>query len=242
MTSPIRILTLPGVTQRRLAGSSVMGTRLSTGADMRVTGSLDGRAVVCVNGGQGRDAPGTWSASLEWLVARLAAQFPALGFAEVRYRIKSWNRLGMCVEDTLAALEAAVEEGSERCCLLGFSMGGAVAVGAAAHPAVTTVIGLAPWMPERLSLDSLDDRRFAVIHGQLDRYLPGIPGVSPSNSRRGFDRAVARGIEGTYTLLEGAVHGLALRAPWGTPLPLPRARRWAELVADELSRFQASAA
>src|SRR5688500_12623184 len=70
---------------------------LETGADMRLTGPADERAVVCVNGGQGRDVPGTWSATLEWLVGRLAPAFPGLGFAEVRYRIKSWSRLGMCV-------------------------------------------------------------------------------------------------------------------------------------------------
>lgn len=213
---------------------------IASGAEMRVTGPLEGRAVVCVNGGQGGEVPGTWSASLEWLVGRLAPRFPELGFAEVRYRVKSWRRMAMCVEDALAAVDEAVARGARSCCILGFSMGGAVAVGAAAHPAVTTVLGLAPWLPERLSLDTLDGRRFAVIHGQLDRYLPGIPGVSPTNSRRGFERAKSLGIEGTYTILEGAVHGLALRAPWGTPLPLPRARRWAELVADELERFQAS--
>ncbi|MGH3046471.1 MAG: hypothetical protein ACRDNC_05615, partial [Gaiellaceae bacterium] len=73
--------------------------RLSTGAEMRVTNPLDGLAVVCVNGGQRGDVEGTWSASLEWLVRRLAPDFPGLAFAEVRYRIKSWNRLEMCVED-----------------------------------------------------------------------------------------------------------------------------------------------
>ena len=58
---------------------------LSTGAELRVTGPTDRLAVVCVNGGQGSEVEGTWSASLEWLVRRLAPQFPALGFAEVRY-------------------------------------------------------------------------------------------------------------------------------------------------------------
>jgi hypothetical protein len=49
------------------------------------------------------------------------------------------------------------------------------------------------------------------------------------------------GVEGDYTLIPGAVHGVALRAHWGRPVPLPRAGTWARLVADELSRFQASA-
>ena len=79
--------------------------RLGSGAELRVTGPLDApAAVVCVNGGQAAEVEGTWSASLEWLVRRLAPRFPALAFAEVRYRIKSWNKLDWCVEDARAAV------------------------------------------------------------------------------------------------------------------------------------------
>lgn len=204
---------------------------------MRATGSLEELAVICVNGGHGRDVPGTWSATLEWLVERLAPELPGLGFAEVRYRVKSWNGLGMCVEDAVAALEAA---GARRALLLGFSMGGAVAIRAASHPAVRTVLGLAPWIPDRLDLSGLAGRRLVVLHGGWDRSLPGVPGVSPSSSRRGFERARAHGIEGSYKLIPRALHPIAVRAPWGAAVPLPRAGRWAELVANELERFQAS--
>lgn len=207
---------------------------LPTGAGCRVRGPAGADAVVCMNGGQRAEVPGTWSASLEWLVGRLAPRLPALRFAEVRYRIKSWTRLELCVEDALAAIDAA---GGRRTLLLGFSMGGAVAARAAAHPSVVEVLGLAPWLPERLGLESLDGRRLTVLHGALDRYLPGIPGVSPSNSRAGFERARSRGVEGTYTLIPGALHGIAVRAPWGGTVPLPRARRWEHLVAEQLARF-----
>ena len=96
---------------------------LRTGAELRLTG--DGPvAVVCVNGGQPSEVEGTWSASLEWLVRRLAPRFPELLFAEVRYRIKSWKQLGMCVEDARAAVR---EVGAARTLMLGFSMGGGVA-------------------------------------------------------------------------------------------------------------------
>ena len=211
--------------------------QLSTGAELRVTGPADRLAVVCVNGGQGSEVEGTWSASLEWLVRRLAPEFPALGFAEVRYRIKSWKRLDWCVADARAAV---VEVGAPRVLLLGFSMGGAVAVQAAVEPTVDTVVGLAPWLPDRLSLEPLRGHRFAVIHGQLDRWLPGIPGVSAASSRRGFERARSLGVEGDYTLIPGALHGIAFRA--GTrALPLPRAKSWARHVAAELERFQADA-
>ena len=66
------------------------------------------------------------------------------------------------------------------------------------------MLGLAPWIPERLSLDGLRGKRLDVLHGAWDRYLPGIPGVSAASSRRGFERARALGIDGTYTLIRGA--------------------------------------
>jgi len=209
---------------------------LPTGADLRVTGSRP-LAVVCVNGGQGAEVPGTWSATLEWLVRRVSPGLPGLRFGEVRYRIKSWKRLDLCIEDARAAVE---ELGGERTLLLGFSMGGAVSVAAADEPSVEAVLGLGPWIPDRLDVSPLRGKRLVVIHGSLDRWLPGIPGVSPSSSRRGFERAVAAGADGTYTTIPGAVHGIAVRTPTGRVVPLPRARRWAELVGSELARFQSS--
>ncbi len=181
--------------------------------------------------------PGTWSASLEWLVERLAPQFPELEFVEVRFRIKSWRRLDECAEDALAAIELS---GAQRTLLLGFSMGGAVAIKAAHHPTVEEIVGLAPWIPDRLGLANLQGKRLTVLHGQLDRYLPGIPGVSAASSRRGFERALQAGATGEYRLIRGGLHGVALRAHWGRPIPLPRAKRWGELVAAELHRFQAA--
>lgn len=207
---------------------------------MRLTGTVRQHAVVCVNGGSGRDVPGTWSASLEWLVRRLASRFPELEFLEVKFRIKSWNRLDMCAEDCRSAIEEAVDSGAREVLLLGFSMGGAVAIKSADHPSVKTVLGLAPWIPDRLGLSTLRGRRLIVIHGALDRYLPGVPGVSPASSKRGFERAQREGVEGTYTLVSGAIHPIAVRAPWGGVLAMPRARRWAELAGAELERFQAS--
>ncbi|MGD0167646.1 MAG: hypothetical protein ABSC51_10250 [Gaiellaceae bacterium] len=207
--------------------------KLSTGAELRLSGGDGSLTVVCMNGGQRAEVEGTWSATIEWLLERLHPHFPEIRFAELRYRIKSWRRFDGCIDDACAAIEAV---GGERTLLLGFSMGGGVAVAAASEPSVETVVGLAPWIPPRLPLDGLRGRRFSVIHGTLDRPIPGIPGVSPRHSRAGFERARALGVEGDYTLIPGAVHGIALR-PFGLGLvPLPRARRWAELVAAELDR------
>jgi pimeloyl-ACP methyl ester carboxylesterase len=212
--------------------------RLATGAEMRVTGTGSRATVICVNGGQAREVEGTWSASVEWLVRRLAGELPELAFAEVRYRVKSWKRLDWCIEDARAAID---ETAPAPTIFLGFSMGGAVAIAAAGAPGIRGVVGLAPWIPHALDLDPLDGKELVVLHGALDRWLPGIPGVSPTSSRRGFERARARGVQGTYVLVRGGVHGIALRSPWGTLVALPRAERWAELVGRELRRLGSSA-
>ena len=211
--------------------------RLASGAELRLTGPTDGAAVVCVNGGQRAEVEGTWSASLEWLVRALAPRFPELGFAEVRYRIKSWNRLDLCVEDARAAIR---ETGALRMLILGFSMGGAVGISAADEPGVEVVLGLAPWIPEQLSLDPLRGRRLSIVHGGLDRPLPGIPGVHARSSRRAFARAGELGVEGEYHTIPGAFHGIAVRGRRERTIPLPRAGAWARLVAHELERFEGS--
>ena len=206
---------------------------LPTGAEMRISGD-GGPAVVCVNGGQAAAATGTWSATIEWLVARLAPRFPGLRFAEVRYRIKSWRHLDECIADARAAID---ELGAPRTLLLGFSMGGAVSISCAAEPSVQGVLGLAPWIPDRLSVEPLRGKRLRVLHGSLDRALPGVPGVSSELARRGFERATSLGVDGELTVIGGAVHGVALRAPWGGLVPLPRAQRWLELASGEVERF-----
>jgi pimeloyl-ACP methyl ester carboxylesterase len=201
-------------------------------ADVRVRGPKTGPAVICLNGGRAKPVEGTWSASVEWLVGRLAPQFPQLRFAEVKYRIKSWNRFESCREDAREAIERL---DAERTLLLGFSMGGAVAISVADDPRVEGVLGLAPWIPDELHLEPLRGRRLDVVHGSLDRPLPGLPGVSAAGSRRGFERAQALGVPGTYTLVRGALHAIALRS--GKPVPLPRAGTWAKHVAGHLDVF-----
>jgi pimeloyl-ACP methyl ester carboxylesterase len=196
-------------------------------------------AVVCVNGGQAAAVPGTWSASIEWLVGRLAPRFPELQFVELRYRVKSWNRLESCVADARAVLAAT---DAERILLLGFSMGGAVAVSVARDPRVEGVVGLAPWLYDQLDVSPVAGKRLDVLHGSLDRRLPGVPGVSPVLSRRGYERALRAGAEGDYALIPGALHAVALRAPWGAPTPLPRAGAWRRAVATRLEFFAGRAA
>lgn len=214
-----------------------MSFALATGAEARWTGTPGPCAVVCVDGGTAAEVPGTWSASVEWLVRRVAPRHPSLAFLEVRYRVKSWRHIDGCIEDARAGIAAARDAGASRIALLGFSMGGAVAVHVADDPAVSTVIALAPWLYPELDVTPLEGRRFAVVHGSLDRGLPGVPGVRPELSLRGYERALARGIETQRTVIRGALHPIALRVPWGATVPMPRAGRWAQLVGAELELF-----
>ncbi len=122
--------------------------------------------------------------------------------------------------------------------MLGFSMGGAVGIATADEPNVEGVLGLAPWIPDRLDLRTLRGKRLDVLHGSLDRWLPGVPGVSPAGSLAGYERARALGVDGTYALIERGVHGVALRG--GSRLvPLPRASAWEAAVAARLETFAA---
>ena len=191
---------------------------------------------MCVNGGTAAEVPGTWSASIEWLVRGLADRFPQVGFLEVRYRIKSWQRLELCVEDCRAALDAAREAGAERLALLAFSMGGAVAVQNAATPDIEALVGVNPWLPPQLDLSPLAHKRLAIVHGALDAPLPGIPGVKPSMSAAAAARASALGADVTREVVAG-FHAVAFRRRDGGLLPVPGARRFDAFVQRELQGF-----
>jgi hypothetical protein len=209
---------------------------LSSGTEARIRNEGAPRAAVLVNGGTARRVPGTWSATSEWFAERLAGRFPGVAFVEVRYRTKSWHELPSCFEDA----EAAVELVGRPTILVGFSMGGAVAIGAS-HASAGPILGLAPWLPPELDLTALAGRRFDVIHGAWDRWLPGIPGVSPGHSRAGFERAQAIGARGTYTLIPRGLHGVAVRSRSGRVVTLPGASRWLEPVSASISAFAAGA-
>lgn len=63
--------------------------------------------------------------------------------------------------------------------------------------------------------------------------------MRPSSSREGFERARRLGVEGSYRLVRGALHGLALRTPLGV-VPLPRAGRWAALASERIETWVAT--
>jgi len=213
---------------------------LASGGELRRTNRGARHVAVLLNGGTARPVAGTWSSTSELLAARLAAREPGWELAEVRYRVKSWNELASCAADGLAAVEAVTGTSGRPVLLIGFSMGGAVSITVAGNERVCGVLGLAPWIPDRLSIEPLQGKRFDVIHGGWDRPLPGIPGVSPESSRRGFERIQAAGSPGTYTIIPRAFHGAAVRRPSGKLQPLPRAARWVDEVVATLRRYEAA--
>lgn len=208
---------------------------LPGGPSLRMRGGTGSGPTVLIFGGTTRrDGPGVWSPTGEWLARRLAARHRDLRVAEVRYRHGSWRRLPAAIEDGLAAVRALEGDGAGSIVALGFSLGGAVAVGSARRPSVTGVIGLAPWLPPSLELRHLAGRPLRLLHGTLDGGGHGLPGVPIEASESAVERARAVGVDAQLTLVGGGVHGLALRAPWGGVVRLPRAGRWARLVDDRL--------
>ena len=206
--------------------AAIPAITLTTGAEMRVTG-LGARPTVRVNGGQAARLPGTWSASLEWLVRRIQLLPGHRFLEEARYRVKSWHALELCEEDTRAAVAVA---GAPR-----------------------TLLSASRWVGP--SLSAAPTRRASRAFSAWRR---GCPTASSSTGSREAPRRPARiarpeaaghprrqpvelaqelrprqqrglGIEGTYRLIPGAVHGIAIRARSGV-VPLPGARRWAALV------------
>src|SRR6266702_2924394 len=87
-----------------------------------------------------------------------------------RFRVRGWNgALASPVGDLNEALDAVVAEcGSVPVVLVGHSMGARAAVRAAAHPAVTAVAGLAPWLPPGEPVGQLAGRRVLLAHGTTD--------------------------------------------------------------------------
>jgi acetyl esterase/lipase len=209
---------------------------LPAGGAIRFSGPTDGPVVICMNGGLAHPVPGDWSPSIEWLVGQLVPRFPQVGFAELRYRIKSWRQLGSLVIDATEAIAATRARGASDLALLGFSAGGATSLVCAGTSGIKNVIALAPWIPEQLDLAPLAGTRILVLHGSLDGDRFGFPGVSPRHSQAGVARLRAAGAEVIYTTIGGGVHGVAIR-PFGRMIPLPRSGEWLRLVSEEVASF-----
>lgn len=96
-----------------------------------------------------------------------------IGVMRIGYRRP--NDLGLCVHDTLAAMELAARHGAKQYVTIGHSFGGAVAVQAAARlekESVPGVVTLATQSAGCEPIDTMSDRNLLYFHGTNDTILP----------------------------------------------------------------------
>ncbi|MFJ6985763.1 MULTISPECIES: alpha/beta fold hydrolase [unclassified Streptomyces] len=129
--------------------------------------------------------------------------------AEVRYRFRGWNGAAADpLRDTRHALRALRHRaGDVPVILVGHSMGGRAALGAADAPQVTGVVALAPWCPDGEPAGHLGDTDVVVLHGDRDRI------TDPDASAAFVDRARSAGAHAVHVRVEGGDHAMLRRAP-----------------------------
>jgi len=92
-----------------------------------------------------------------------------LAVAQLRYRMVGFND-GDPVEDVRWALDTLAERyGGTPVCVIGHSMGARAGLRAAGHPAVFSVVGLAPWLPPSEPVEQVAGRTIVLVHGMRDR-------------------------------------------------------------------------
>jgi dienelactone hydrolase len=98
-----------------------------------------------------------------------AGRGSGLAVAQLRYRLVGYND-GDPVHDVQWAVDRLAERfGPVPVCLLGHSMGGRASLRAAGHPAVGSVVALAPWLPSGEPVSQLAGRTVVMAHGERDR-------------------------------------------------------------------------
>ncbi|MFB9466225.1 prolyl oligopeptidase family serine peptidase [Streptomyces cinereospinus] len=126
-----------------------------------------------------RPSPLLAAASVQGLGRRLVRAGRAEGLAAhvVHYRYRGWNgsEAHLARDAAWAADEAVRRYGDVPVCLAGFDMGGRAALHAGGHEAVSSVLAIAPWLPEDdvaaspEPVKQLVGRRVLVVHGTNDQ-------------------------------------------------------------------------
>ena len=209
---------------------------LARGAEARARNADAPLAAVLVNGGTARRVPGPGARPANGSRRRLAKRFPEVAFVEVRYRTKSWNELGSCMEDAATPSTQPIGPPSS-------SASRWVAPLPSVWPTtmrVEAVLGLAPWIPPQLDLRPLRGKRFDVVHGAWDRWLPLVPGVSAKHSRSGFERALAAGAQAPTPSFRGVSTGWPCAPVEARSSRCPGPRAWLDPVSAAIERFRAN--
>ncbi|BFO14806.1 alpha/beta hydrolase [Streptomyces sp. KM77-8] len=118
------------------------------------------------------------AASVRALGRRLtrAGRDQSLAAHVVHYRYRGWNgsEAHLARDASWAVGEAVRRYGDVPVCLAGIGMGGRAALRAAGHDAVTSVLALAPWLPDEdvaappEPVKQLAGRRVMIVHGTND--------------------------------------------------------------------------
>ncbi|MEU6553925.1 alpha/beta hydrolase [Streptomyces sp. NPDC046915] len=139
-------------------------------------------AVLLLPGGEEvsarRPSPVWATAFVRALGRRLARAGREEGLAThvVHYRYRGWNgsEAHLAGDASWAADEVVRRYGDVPVCLVGVGMGGRAALRAAGHEAVTSVVAVAPWLPEDdvaappEPVKQLVGRRVLMVHGTND--------------------------------------------------------------------------
>ncbi|MFF6993580.1 alpha/beta hydrolase [Streptomyces sp. NPDC008313] len=125
-----------------------------------------------------RPSPMVATASVRALGRRIARAGRADGLVThvVHYRFRGWNggEAHPASDASWAADEVVRRYGDVPVCLVGVGMGGRAALRAGGHPAVDSVLALAPWLPEENGaappepVKQLAGRRVLIVHGTKD--------------------------------------------------------------------------
>jgi pimeloyl-ACP methyl ester carboxylesterase len=131
-----------------------------------------------------------------------------LAVARLRYLVRGWNGEARSpVPDVRWALDRITERFPySPVALVGHSMGGRASIYAADHPAVHSVVGLAPWVEPGDPVELVTGRDVLVVHGDHDHM------TSPTKSRAWVEQARSVAASASYVSIHGERHAM-LRRP-----------------------------
>jgi acetyl esterase/lipase len=170
--------------------------------------------VLVLHGGRSRSQqPGDRRRLAYWRMLPIARMIAARGpvVFVLRYRYRGWNAPA---KDAQRDTEWALAELGRRhpgtpVVLVGHSMGGRAALGAAGARNVLAVCALAPWLDGSDPVSQLDGRTVLIAHGDRERY---------TDPRKSYDyalRAKGRGVRICRFDVHGAGHFMIDRvADW----------------------------
>jgi pimeloyl-ACP methyl ester carboxylesterase len=170
--------------------------------------------------------------------ARMLARYRQLAVYLVRYRFRGWNAPD---RDALRDARWAVAEAGRRhpgapIVLMGHSMGGRAALGAAGGTGVVAVCALAPWLDDSDPVAQLAGREVLILHGDRERFTdPRASYEYAVRAKRVTDRVARFELPGAghYMLARAADwHRLVLRFMLGVTGLAPEDRAIANAAAQ----------